>query len=225
MTGSGARGKAPPPTPSIRPRGLGETMRTTLLARDAVFALMLVASYVTAGGDIVESFDSASDKEMEALFGKLVPESDTSNKAIVSLLRSKRTITFNEEKIPAACVGLMVLSQRKRIGPLFYSDLFKLALYEHDGPRRAFGWFSPSMVLARRAQKEVGPFLIAKLSSEDRAVKRLAALLLGEIKDRRAVAPLKKLFLAKGDVAASEALYRVSLASKDNLLGLLTRLS
>jgi len=184
-------------------------MKRTTLARYVVFVVILIASCPAAGGDIVDSFDSASDKELEALFAKLVVESDASNKAILTLLRSKRTIMLGRKQMAADCVGLMLLLQRKSTGPVFYPDLLKLALDEQGKPGRSFGWLSPSRLLARKGNEELAPFLIEKLKSEDRAVKRLAILLLGKTKDKRAVAPLKRLFLVEGETAASVALYDI----------------
>lgn len=174
-----------------------------------VFAVIALSVSPVAGADIVDSLDSASDEETKALFSKLAIDSEASNKAVLKLLRSTRMIQLPDEEMPATVVGHLVLMQRKRVAPVFYPDLFALALEEHKEPPREFGWFSPTVILARTRYPELVPFLLDKISGEDQAGRRLATHLLGEIKDKRAVAPLEKLFLTQGDAAASVALYEI----------------
>jgi len=188
---------------------LRTTMRRKLLVGLAVFMLITTPSCSARRTDIVDSFDSASKEEVQSLFAELRVESDDTNKAILTLLESTRTITFDEEEMPATIVGLMLLLQRESIHPVFYPNLFALALEEQNKPPREFGWFSPSMLLARTRTPALAPFLMDELGSEDPAARLLATSLLGHMKDKRAIAPLEELFLVEGDAAAAAALHDI----------------
>jgi len=193
--------------------------RISLLGVTVSAVIALSVSHVAAG-DIVDSLDSASEEQTTALIAKLAVDSEASNKAVLTLLRSRRMIQLPDGEMPATVVGLLVLMQRKTIGPVFYPDLFALALEEHKH-QREFGWFSPTRLLARPDHRpELVPFLVDKLSVKDKPTRRLAAHLLGETKDKRAVPPLEKLFLSEGDVAASAALYNIL---KDDMTPILLR--
>lgn len=159
--------------------------------------------------DIIDSLDSAPDTEIEPILEELLTDSDASNKAILTLLNSEKIISLGHEQIPARYVGIMILSKRKQVNPFFYSSLFELAIEEQKRDKNIEGWFSSSMLLAQKTNNDIVPFLIEKLKSEESAVKQLSIILLSNKKDKRAVEPLKKLFLEDGDIFASQALYEI----------------
>lgn len=189
------------------------------LAKDP--AALLTSSYGAA--DIIAQFAAASNKETHALISRLAIASEESNRDIMTLLESDREVhaTFFEgNEGPVAVLGILAVMARKTIDPIFYPRLFALAISERREPRRNFGWFSPSMFLARTPDPRLTAFVIERLEDEDEMHKELAAYLLAEIGDKKAVAPLESLFLAEAHWGAARALFKIH---RDEMLPFLMR--
>ncbi len=100
--------------------------------RQFMATLILISLCLTGCSDIVDSFDLATDKEFKALVNKLAVESNESDKSVLTLLKSRKTISIDGRQFPAPLPGLLILEKREHIAPVFYAPLFSLALYEHQ---------------------------------------------------------------------------------------------
>ncbi len=177
--------------------------------RQFMATLILISLCLTGCSDIVDSFDLATDKEFEALVNKLAIESNESDNSVLTLLKSRKTISIDGRQFPAPLPGLIILEKREHISPVFHAPLFNLALYEHRSGKDQYGYFNLSLLLVKKVGKELTPFLIEKLQSQNPETRHLAMELLGKTGDEKTIAPLKDLFLVKGDVQAAVTLQKI----------------